>query len=132
MNHHMCYAEALQEAKDRNEIIVNIGDIVVGTRSRNFAIVADCGAQPADARLVAVVPPRGYGRTGGYKLDTSVMRYMGWIEGLDTEELSEDGGVADTDIENGPQDGSHAYALDASRWEKFEQPFWEWFRKAVG
>ena len=125
------YAEALQEAKERNEIIVNIGDIVVSTRWRHFAMVAECGERPSDARLVSVVPPRGYGCWGGYKLDASILRYMGWIEELTSEELSEDGEIPDADVERGPADGMHAYALDASKWEKFNHPYWEWFRKAT-
>ncbi|MGY1946612.1 hypothetical protein [Nocardia asiatica] len=120
MTRHLHYTEALREAEERGEIIVALGDMVVG--GGKYAIVAWPGSKPEDATLVMLVPPVGYGYETGIMF--SGLRYMGWIDDLTTEEIDS---LTDDEFETVPECG-HSYGLDASTWRIWDHPYWEWFR----
>ncbi len=127
MTRHLHYTEAMREAAERNEIIVNIGDIVVQGRGASswFAMIAWCGERPEDARLVCILSRRGEGFTG---TGIGGLRYMGWIDDFTAEELDT---ILDDVFETLPETDVHGYALDASIWRKWDAPYWEWFRDAA-
>ncbi|WP_157115060.1 hypothetical protein [Nocardia niwae] len=124
MTRHLHYTEALQETRARGEIIVQAGDVLVQGRGYQFVMVAACGKTPEDAELVLLLPPRGYGCWSGQTVPG--LRYIGWIEELTDDELDR---MSDEEAANAP-DCCHAYAVDASAWRKFDQPWWDWFRQS--
>ncbi|MGW5519095.1 hypothetical protein [Nocardia africana] len=124
------FTEAVRETEERGEIIVGLGDMVAEGHGDSMwvAIVAWVGGAISEASLVVVVPPVGFGPEMGVAFRRG-FRYLGWISDFTIEELDT---LPDEVIENAPEQvGAHAFALDASRWRKFEAPYWEWFRSAA-